>query len=128
MTEQEYSNFKDTETKEYKKIIVQLQEENEALKKQIEMDAEHNDFFIEHIGTAIFELQDEIQELEDKEIDTKMVSKIYKQIKAEKEQFEADKRFVMQKYRELEENLSNAKREVNELRFQLSQKLKLDIK
>ena len=122
MTEQEYSDFKDTETKEYKKIIVQLQEENEELKKQIEMDTEHNDFFIDHIGTVIFELQDEIQELEDKEIDTKMVSKIYKQIKAEKEQFEADKRFVMQKYRELEDNLSNAKREVNELRFQLSHK------
>ena len=119
MTEQEYINFKDTEIEEYKKIITQLKEENEELKKQIETDTEHNDFFIDHIGTLIFELQDEIQELEDKEIDTKMVSKIYKQIKAEKEQFEADKRFVMQKYRELEENLSNSRREVNELRFQL---------
>ena len=119
MTEQEYNDFKNSEIKEYKKIIAQLQEENEELKKQIEMDTEDNEFFIEHIGTAIFELQDEIKELENKEINTQMVSKIYKQIKAEKEQFEEEKKFVMQKYKELEENLSNAKREVNELRFQL---------
>ena len=82
MIEQEYINFKDTETEEYKKIIAQLHEENEALKKQIEMDTEDNEFFIEHIGNGIFELQDEIKELEDKEINTQMVSKLYKQIKA----------------------------------------------
>ena len=91
----------------------------DSLKKQIEMDTEDNEFFIEHIGNGIFELQDEIKELEDKEINTQMVSKLYKQIKAEKEQFEEEKKFIIQNYKELEENLSNAKREVNELRFQL---------
>ena len=119
MTEQEYNDFKNSEIKEYKKIIAQLEKENEELKKQIEMDTEDNEFFIEHIGIGIFELQDEIKELQDKEINTQMVSKIYKQIKVEKEQFEEEKKFVMQKYKELEENLSNVKREVNELRFQL---------
>ena len=34
----------------------------------------------------MFELQDEIQELENKEIDTQMVSRIYKQTKYEKAQ------------------------------------------